>query len=64
MLWKLSTGNTQMKTYQMRVFASQRRSDYDGLKIIVQHYEKSGGGRSTAGTQQCHWGLYPLLIHP
>ena len=29
MLWKLSTGNTQMKAYQMHVFASQRRSDYD-----------------------------------
>ena len=49
--WKLSTGNTQIKEYQMHSFASQRKPDHGGLQITVQHHEKSRGSQSTAGTQ-------------
>lgn len=30
MFWKSSTGNTQIKEYQMHFFASQRKPDHGG----------------------------------
>lgn len=35
MLWNMPTVNTQIKEYQMHLFASQSESDCGGLKIIV-----------------------------